>query len=310
MDNSKNTIISYCLFSSKKNSSEIRNWDLHNGENRYWYNIPAIVCVNLFMFPQAEMHIYYSSDLKDHFLFNFLIQLENKITQFKLIEISDEYENTEFTLFRFYPLFEKTCDILFCRDLDSVPNEDEIIAGKFFISFEQFLTQNIRSHTNHKYPITKILAGLCGFRPKKIDFIKEINFKDFYESNSSSEYGIDQKSIIEIFTKQKDWLKKYFVDLRIITKLHDPKKPLIKCKSYKISELKKSKFVNTNEKHFLQHLNKLTSWAGEPIDSRGIWLIKCLIFAEENGKEILDLIKTNEIWQEFYFITKNETIAS
>ncbi len=306
----KNTVISYCLFHPHKENNDIRNWDKHAGENRYWYNIPAILCINNVVYPNSEIHLYITTNLKTHFLYPFLIKLSESLSNFKIIEIDEIYSNTEITLFRFLPLFNKSCDILFCRDLDSIPNEDEIIASKFFLLFEQFHCQNIRSHTNHKYPITVILAGLCGFRPKNIEFIQNISFEQFYKNSKSSEYGIDQKSIIQLFIKEINWIKKHFVDIRINTKIHDPGKPLIKCKSYKINEFKKSKFLKINDRNFINHLNLITNWAGEPIDSRGIWLIKCLIFADDKGKKILEIIKSNEKWQEFYFQNINETVTT
>jgi hypothetical protein len=304
------TVISYCLFHTIQENSDIRNWDNHSGTNRYWYNIPAIICVNRLIFPNAEIHLFITKNLKSHFLYPFLISLSENISQFKIFEIDQNYLNTEITLYRFLPLFNKTCDVLFCRDLDSVPNEDEILSSKFFVLFEQFFCQNIRSHTNHKYPITTILAGLCGFRPKLINFIEGLNFEEFYKNSNSDEYGIDQKSIIQVFTKETNWVKKHFVDIRINTKLHDPGKPILKCKSYKINEFKKSKFLRIADRNFINHLNSLTSWAGEPVDSRGIWLIKCLIFADEKGKQIIDIIKSDEKWQEFYFQNLNETVST
>jgi len=44
-------IISYCLFTPKNLNKEIRVWDPHNSELRYWYNIPALVAINLMVYP-------------------------------------------------------------------------------------------------------------------------------------------------------------------------------------------------------------------------------------------------------------------
>lgn len=271
-------IISYCLFTPKKLNNEIRFWDPYANELRYWYNIPALVAINQIVYPMGEIWIYLSEEIKDHPLFEILIRLKESFTSLNLIFLDYPYENTEPTLWRYKPVFDCLSDIIICRDLDSLPNEIEIKATNYFIENPKYYIQTLRTHTNHRFPITTILAGLSAFRPKQIDQLKEYDFETFYHSNKSDSYGLDQGAIIKFFTTDLKWTKKFFLDCVISSPNQKPGKPLIPCVSLKENTYKKKKISEGIPQQLVKLLNNTTEWGGEPIDFRG-----------EKLKELLDV---------------------
>lgn len=263
-------IISYCLFTPKKLNNEIRFWDPFANELRYWYNIPALVAINQIIYPKAEIWIYLSEEIKDHPLFEILMRLKESFTSLNLIFLNYTYENTEPTLWRYKTVFDCLADIIICRDLDSLPNEIEIKATNYFIENPKYYIQTLRTHTNHRFPITTILAGLSAFRPKQIDQLKGGDFETFYHSNKSDSYGLDQSAIIKFFTTDTKWTKKHFLDCAISTVNQKPGKPLIPCVSVAEKAYKKNhKILEGIPQQLIQLLNITTEWGGEPIDFRG-----------------------------------------
>jgi hypothetical protein len=271
-------IISYCLFTPKNLNKEIRVWDPHNSELRYWYNIPALVAINLMVYPNSEIWIYMPEDLIKHPLFEILEKLSEKFDMLKLKFLSLSYNHTEPTLWRYKPVFDKLSGLVLCRDLDSIPNMSEIKATYYFINQPNYYLQTLRTHKNHIFPITTILAGLSAYRPNKISFLSNTNFNEFYLQYKSNLYGLDQKSIIEIFTKDPEWTKKYFLDCPISTKIHKVGKPLIACKSVEEKKYKDSVNISHVSNELLELLNETTIWGGEPIDFRGPKLEKLLSY--------------------------------
>ncbi|MFZ4796145.1 MAG: hypothetical protein ACOYMA_01540 [Bacteroidia bacterium] len=262
-------IISYSLFTPKKLHEDVRVWDPYISETRYWYNIPALIAVNLMVYPNAAIWIYLPEELIKHPLYEMLEKLSEKFEALKLKFLSYNYQNTEPTLWRYKPVFDKLSEIVLCRDLDSVPNEMEIRATQYFIEEPSFYIQTLRTHKNHIFPITTILAGLSAYRPTKISTISNLNFNDYYFQTKSDLYGLDQKSIIEIFTKDEVWTKKHFMDCPINSKKHKVGKPLIKCKSIDEKKYRKKENINHISPDLLKILNEVTTWGGEPVDFRG-----------------------------------------
>ena len=273
---SEKLIISYCLFTPKKLNNEIRFWDPYSNELRYWYNIPALVAINTIIYPKAEIWIYLSEEIKDHLLFDILLRLKESFTSLNLIFLDYPYKNTEPTLWRYKPVFDCFADIILCRDLDSLPNELEIKATYYFIENPKYYIQTLRTHTNHRFPITTILAGLSAFRPLQINQLKGSDFETFYHSNKSDSYGLDQSAIIKFFTTDSKWTKKFFLDCAISSPNQNPGKPLIPCISLKENTYKKKKISEEIPEPLLKLLNNTTEWGGEPIDFRGEKLKKLL----------------------------------
>lgn len=304
-------IISYCLFTPKNLNKEIRVWDPYNSESRYWYNIPALVAINLIVYPNSEIWIYMPEELIKHPLFEVLEKLSEKFDALKLKFLSFSYTNTEPTLWRYKPVFDKLSEIVLCRDLDSLPNESEIKATYYFLNQPNYYIQTLRTHKNHIFPITTILAGLSAYRPSKINSLKNINFNEFYLQYKSSLYGLDQKSIIEIFTQDAEWTKKYFLDCPISTKQNKVGKPLIKCKSVDEKNYKNQINVSHISKELLDLLNETTTWGGEPINFRGEKLEKLLSYNNLITFKLKKvLMDCSTFTRNFYLNSISESIAN
>lgn len=260
-------ILSYSFFTPKSLHREMRTWDLFNSEERYWYNLPALMAVNLIVYPLAKIKVHISKEIKENYLFEFLHKLEEKFDNIEIIEMDLEYINTEPTMWRYKPIFDKESDVVLCRDIDSLPNEDEIRATYFFIEKSNFYVQTLRTHTNHVIPATIMLAGLCGFRPRKIDFLKTINFDLYYNHFKNSGWGLDQNSLINIFIRDQNWTKLRFLDSPISTDYHKVGPPLIYCESLNQDFYRNNVRIDVNN-ILLDFLNKNTTWSGEPTDIR------------------------------------------
>ncbi len=254
----------------------MRTWDLHNSNLRYWYNLPAIAAVNQIIYPDAQIVVYFSKEIKSNPLYPFLKDLSIAFNAFEIFELDLDFVNTEPTLWRFKPIFNNEANLVITRDLDSLPNEQEIKATYYFIQNQEYAIQSIRTHTNHKWPITIILAGLSAYRPSQIGEIANLDFETFYHSKKSELYGVDQKVIIELLTRDKDFTKNKFLDITLQSRNQKLAKPLIPCISIaEKSYSKKIKLTHIPQK-LLDLLNDATAWGGEPIDFRGSCLKKLL----------------------------------
>lgn len=262
-------IISYCIFTPKKGNEEFRYWDAHNSNERYWYNIPALMAVNTLIYPHAKIKIHLSKDIREHPRFDLLKAISEAFENIELVFLPYEYSNTEPTLWRVKPVFDKEADVILCRDIDSLPNEDEIRATYYFLQHDSYLIHTLRTHENHIRKDTVILAGLSGFRPREINILNEITFDKYYEKNKSTSWGLDQTSLVNFFTQDEDWTSNYFLDSPITTKYHNVGANLIKCVSLDQLHYKSNVDITDINPHIIDILNKETKWAGEPINLRG-----------------------------------------
>ena len=138
----------------------------------------------------------------------------------------------------------------------------------FFLQKNSFYVNTIRSHSNHATPPTIILAGLCGFRPKKIDFLNDINFDMYYNHFCNAQWGTDQSSLINLFIRDPNWTGSHFLDSPISSDIHQVGNPLIRCVSFNQDFYRLNVNIDIN-KEVLNILNKETKWSGEPINFRG-----------------------------------------
>lgn len=298
-----NVIISYSLFNKKNNDDEI--------DFKLWYNIPALIAVNLIVYPMAKIFIYMPEDLIKHPLFEILEKLSEKFELVKLKFLPYAFHDSEPILWRFKPIFDKLADTVICRDLDSLPNEQEIRATYFFLNEPQYYIQTLRTHSDHKYPITSILAGLSAYRPYKINFISNLTFNDFYNQSKSNIHGVAQNAMTDLFSKDEEWTKKYFLDCPIQSKQHQISKSLIRCKSIEDKKYKKKVNISHISDELLTILNNATVWGGEPIDFRGEKFDKLLNYNNfitfKLKKIILDC---SQFTQSFYLESKTEKALS
>ncbi len=284
-------IISYSFFEPKSLHREMRTWDLWNNQDRYWYNIPTLMTINSIVYPEAKIKIHLSNNIIDNPLFEILEKISKSFPNVELIKMSYDYLNTEGTMWRYKPLFDKESDIVLCRDIDSIPNTDEIKSTLFFLQNTDYFVQTLRTHTNHVIPHTIILAGLCGFRPNQIDFLKDVSFDMYYNHFKNSSWGLDQSSLINMFVRDQNWTKERFLDSPISTQYHRVGKPLIQCKSIDQDFYRNEIKLNV-QSDILDMIDSETKWAGEPTNFRGEKLRK---FLEIENSQI---IKLKEIFEE------------
>ena len=284
-------LISYTFFEPKQIFSHRNGWDKHNKLDRYWYNIPAVICVNKILYPDFKIKLHISPNI-----YPLLEILENDFGV--LIETIDvDYKATEPTVWRYKPLLEKECDILLCRDIDSLPTLDEVLSTYYFINHEDFKIGTMRSHTAHRGKPTIMMAGLCSFKVNDIDV--GINFDQLLERVSNSGWGVDQNFLIDTLTSDKEWVKKHFVDARLSNSEHRVCEPAIECISFDYNFYRKNVKLDI-ESHIFPLLNDYTTWAGEPVDVRGKKLMGLLELDYDVCKQMKELINNNEYLKEFY----------
>ena len=293
-------ILSYCFFEPKSLHKEMRTWDLYNNQDRYWYNIPALMAVNSVVYPNAKIKIHYSKSVSENPMFEILQRISSEFTNIELVFMDYDYANTEPTMWRYKPLFDKEADVVVCRDIDSLPTSDEIRATHFFINNENYFVHTLRTHTNHVIPHTIILAGLCGFRPSKIEFISNINFGAYYNHFSNSSWGLDQSSLINMFVHNQEWSGQRFLDSPISTQYHKVGQPLIRCSSINQDYYRQNVMLNLSSE-LLEILDTETKWSGEPTDVRGKKLYKLLNLDIQEFKKMKDIIKSSSnLVKKFY----------
>ena len=286
-------IISYSFFEPKIIHRH-RDWDKFNKIDRYWYNIPALIAINSLVYTDFKIKFHISENILNNKLY---ILFEECVENYNIeIEvIKKDYINTEPTIWRYKPLIEKECDILLCRDIDSIPTTDEILSTYYFINNDKYDVTTIRSHKNHKIPQTIMLAGLCSFRPKNINL--NYDFNTFLNTFSKSNWGIDQNFLIDTFTSDRNFTKTKFLDSRLNSKNHQIEKPLIECDSFDENYYRNNVDYNKNDS-ILKLIDYYTEWSGEPVNIRGEKLINLL--NNEKFSNMLDLIEGNKILKEFY----------
>ena len=293
-------IISYSFFTPKSLHKEMRFWDAYNNYDRYWYNIPALMAINTIAYPNAKIKIHLSEEIKSNPLFEILEKISNNMSNIELVYLTYEYKNTEPTLWRYKPLFDKEAAIVLCRDIDSLPNQDELLATYYFLENKKYSIQSLRTHTNHVIPATIILAGLSSYRPKNIINIKDINFDMYYNHFKSEHWGLDQNSLINLFIQNREWVMNNFLDSPISTEYHKVGPALIECKSLD-QNFYKLNVRMTLDKKILEILNNETKWAGEPTNLRGEKLKKLLNIDNPVLSKMSDIINScSEEIKNFY----------
>jgi len=256
-----------------------------------------MVIVNKLLYPDFKIKLHISPNIKDNILYTLLDKLEKK----RLVELSVmdyEYKNTEPTIWRYRPVFDKESDIVLCRDIDSLPTKDEYLATKYFNESNEFYITTIRSHTNHTTLLTIMLAGLCGFRPKVFTIL---DFELFYNKVRNGGWGIDQTSIIQLFTSNKDLTTTRFLDSPLSNSGHQVGNPIISCVS-KREDFYREKVTYDNELDILLNiLDDLTIWPGEPIDSRDS-LTDILNLDKDICSEVREILDSDNELKKFYKI--------
>lgn len=283
--------ISYCLFTPlNKDEKFHREWDdFRTQNNRYWFNIPALFVVNSILYPDFKIKLFISKSISSHPLFPLLKELD-KQDNFETIIIEKGYKNTEPTMWRMIPLWDKTTSILLCRDIDSIPTEMEVNVTRQFID-STFLIHTIRSHRQHNNSLTRMLAGLSGFKKDCLRLIKIKSFEEYYQS-SSEKWGCDQDTLIKYFYSKVRKKRKYFLDSALSTNIHKVKK------NWRTGSLNYVK-VDENQKIY-DVIDSHTKWSGQPIDFRKNKLIELLQLGYPQCELISSILNSNNILRSFY----------
>lgn len=289
-------IISYCLFETKDiNQRKHRGWDKYRMEqDRYWYNIPAVYIANTLLYPDFNINVFISENVKTHPLYPLLLKL-SKADNFTLLSSNMNYLNTEPTMWRMIPFFKKETDILLCRDIDSLPTINEVKSTLQFIESD-YLIHTMRTHRQHNSQSTHILAGLCGFKPKELRNKNIPHFSDFktYYSYSGRGWGCDQNTLIDLFYNKVNDKKEIFLDSALTSTTHEV------TKNNLTGYLDFQNYDFQNE--VLDFLDNFTEWSGEPIDFRGDNLNKLLNYNFEICDFVKNIINSIPDLKKFYKI--------
>lgn len=257
-------ILSYCLFEPKTLPMH-RTWDPHLlNQERYWFNIPAVLLINKILYPSHITSIAISPNIQNHPLFEGVLKLKT-LNSFELKIIEEDYNLTEPTLWRMRFLWDDI-EVFHTRDLDSIPTESEF---KYTTAFEleDFGVGTLRTHENHYGYASKMLAGLSSFKPPLVpQHIKGDSFLS-YQQQSHKNYGCDQDLMISVFTRNPEYTKDNFFDCKAHRQHHDQDFPCVRCVKENLNQI----VVPPEAALIFKKIKSLgfDNWAGEPIDARG-----------------------------------------
>lgn len=293
--------ISYSFFTTRREEEDgSRFYDKYTSSERYWYNIPAIIALNKLFYPDFEIKFYISSDIKENPLYKVIEDSINRIGGISVEVMNYDYKYTEPTLWRYKSIIESSVDTLLCRDIDSLPNEDEIKSTYYFLNNNNFKITSIRSHKHHNCGGTIMLAGLCGFRTKDTNYPNN-NFDHFYKNVAVDKWGIDQSFLIGfLISKGEEWISNHFLDSRISNGDNFVYNSLLRCQSNNEVFYRNNVKINFDS-NLIGLINSITSWPGEPVNCRGNLLIELLKFEKYNSISIMkDILMSDDILKKFY----------
>ncbi|MFW6129801.1 MAG: hypothetical protein ACOC56_01380 [Atribacterota bacterium] len=165
-------IISYCLFGTKKEFS------------KYGKFLPAVIIANRLAYPEFYQKFYISEELKESFYFNMLNDLSESFDEILVTTRKEDISGTGRMLWRLLPWWDKNCEYLLCRDIDSIVTAIEIRAVRLFMK-SNFKMHSIRSHKYHDTPLMGGLSSFyCPWVRKQPWFTK--NFKNFIVRSSKT----------------------------------------------------------------------------------------------------------------------------
>ncbi len=187
--NNMKKVISYCLFGDAP---------------RYWSQIPSVLICNRSLHPLHHIRFYLDKNCYNNKLFKLIqdITVEDPFIQY---QIQDQLSiQTSGTCWRMKPLWDKDVSIVHCRDMDAIPNTQQVKVVKMFES-SNFSGYGMRSHPYHNIPL---LAGLCGFnriKMQQMDYFPS-SFDEYIEYGKANcsmcknwQVGVDQQLLNNFF---------------------------------------------------------------------------------------------------------------
>lgn len=258
-----NRCVSYSMFQPTNVNRGHRTWDDHYSMDRYWYNIPSIVATYKTIYPDIDIVIHISKSILSHPLYK-LLTLLHDANLIKVLIHKEDCVDLKPSMWRYIELFDDNIDVLFVRDLDSVPNLLEFISNDHFTNNDNSVS-TIRSHSGHNTVGTVMLAGLSSFKPSVINH-GGMTFDVFYNGAVQTSWGVDQRAIIKYIFDHLS-LSHNFTDYIIQGDSQNVVTPVdVNYDCIDVTTLP-NKF--TKHKKLFNILNDVTSWAGQPVDCKG-----------------------------------------
>jgi hypothetical protein len=160
---------------------------LFGNEPRYWGNIPYIIAATSVIYPDFYMRFYIHEDSISHPYYQLLKEISEINDKLEIELISDSYTGTQLTAWRMKPLWDEDIEFLICRDLDYALSILERTSVEYFMTQSNCLVHGIRSYHTHTTPY---MAGLCGFRVKKVLEMMKQHISTFEEYISWGENNV------------------------------------------------------------------------------------------------------------------------
>jgi hypothetical protein len=298
----KKIIISYSLFNQNHNESNAFTNDLNNN---FWNNIPALIAVNLMVYPTASIWIYMPEEIIKNPLFEILEKLSEKFEALKIKFVSIAYQNDEPAFWKFKPVFDKLSEIVLCRDLNNIPDEMEIKSTQFFIDESNYHIQMIRTNSNQNLTYNELFSNFGGFKFLKINSFSKINFNEFYFKTLSEFGNSKHNSIIEFLSSDENWSKKHILNCINSKKQIEINKQKFHCKTIEYKKLTKK--VNTSHvsDELFAILNELTSTDGNIDDFRGLKLEKLLEYNNLITFKLKKVLMDCSTFTQNFYLNKN-----
>lgn len=296
-------IISYSLFNSVKKFNDIRYWDDHKTiDFRYWVNLPAVILVNNILYPNYKTKLFIDDSIKNSLLYPFLQYINsNKDFNFILHEIKEKLPDNEPScrkkMWRYMPIWDKENEIVFPRDLDSLPNSSELKCCRLFESSKcEIMTIRSHPHHTHTNPALRMLGGLSGFKPNIIN--DTYSYDGFYDKfRAMKNWGLDQDAIRLHFveSKSQEYLSANFMDCAINYRKENSSWSCVPVTENNLIQISLSEMDN----NIIKIIDPLTDWAGKPIDSRPL-LNNIIELSGNNGYNIKNYILNNNELRKIY----------
>jgi hypothetical protein len=283
-------ILSYSFFEPKV-LPQHRFWDKNKSEqNRYYFNIPAVVLTNKLLMPDYVTRIYLTRNVMYNDLamvFKILKDVLANSLEFVVVDMN--YELTEPSLLRMAPLWQEI-EVFHTRDIDSIQTKIEF---QFIREFEKSpcTVGSIRSHENH-YGGCRMLAGLSSFKPTKIpERVKGKSFQEYFDK-SHGNYGCDQDLMVDMFTSDTSFTWDNYMDCRAYNQKRPPDFPCVQVtpEDFKEPPALRSVILDKIAEYGFEN------WSGEPVDARGGYTS----FVLDHFQEVRDLINKYPLLRDFY----------
>lgn len=266
-------VISYSFFSADCDPNTRSHYDPHSDRrDRYWYNLPAVIAANSHLYPDFVTRIYVHENMFNESLGDLLLHLST-CPGVEIVKKSTVSLNKLPMVWRMLPLWDNDVEIFLARDIDSIPNVQEVVASKAFIAAE-FPCQGIRTHPDHRDENCILLGGLSGYKPQMVRNLLPLDFS-FDEMihlglqiDPEWKWGTDLHLIKRIFLERDPQFVRYILDTPLRGEWGLPENRT----SFARSTLPESSYQQVDMSYapigLLELCEKLTKWGGQPIDAR------------------------------------------